>query len=633
MTGNGGVKPTNSSPRQVGPADEPQGTEVPLTNMRGLTQRKSPTNPAASAPTIGKNKTLMDSVERTEPGDGLDLGDDVDSRSRLAGDELRKERKTGPSAGNVVQKSPPAPNENLKWTRRAYERFGKTLLGLANSRGLSDEERLNIDRDVRLAAELIEVLERKKLKDESSEAQDARSFMEAVLNFRHGRRHMTHAFRPGRTEENTCAEKRAEAIRFVRANRPSLGVAGDALVNIDDLYTDILNEPRLAPRLTAAQRKQLGRDRQTLRDLFNVAKINGWLPAVDRPDPDSRAQKDREDNTDSRAQNYMQDKISELAASISDHVDKILTTNGKPEDDAELEQLRRGRRQQVRDAKTFLSAAANSYIPPGTAPRVVVARQQVADALVKAHPRRGREIMDSLPPGYIAHLLDRGVTMNDIARRLTRCADLLHVSQSGFGESFWKGIRFSNGRALSSWQAAQVRRSVAMLVLAGAPKSEIRKVRDSLVNELRAASGRIGTKGKQMVEGSVSFLLWDKQSTYSLSEYRQEIERTVAHGRFTEKERWVPLTNLHTVMDNLSTVLRDPGCSADDALRVFKHDMKALGAKTAADPDAVEENDEVPFSEAGTTPGQLTGTLPGIDQSEHPYAHFLTPAVEGPQDN
>ena len=647
MTNNGGIKPTNSSPREVSPAGGPQGAEVPLTNMPALKQRKTATHPAASTPSSDRIKTLKDAVDPDKLGGEANLDHDAASSSLLPSEQTQNKQRTGPSAGNVLRERPSDADVRLKWTWQGWEKTANTLQDLANEPGLSDAERVAIDRDLRLTEELVLTLQGKELTDDSLDAKDARSFMQEVLSLRYGRRHMSPGFRPGQTEENVYAEKRAKAIRFIRANRPSLGVAEDALEEIEDLYTDILNEPRLAPAMSTEQRKRLGRDLETLHDLIVVGKTNGWLPKAGQSVPDPRSQR------------YMEDKIRRFAASISDHVNEILTTKNDREDDATLNQLRDERGQQARDAKIFLSAAANSYIPPGTAPSVVVARQQIADLLVEAHkggrrrgPGRGREIMDSLPPGYIAGLLARGVTIDDVARRLTRCADLLHVSESGFREGtgrfaflkegLWKGIRFSNGRALSSWQAAQVRRSVAMLVLAGAAKPDIRRVRDSLVSELRTASGRIGTKGKQNVEGSVSFFLWDQQSTYSLSNYQQEIERTVANRGFAERERWLPLTNLHTVMDNLSTVLLDPGRPVTDALKVFDHDMKALGANPTADPDAVDEGNDVLFSDVAadplppntaSTPSRLTGPLPGIDQPEHRYAHLLKPAVDESEDD
>ena len=647
MTNGGGIDRTRKTPNVAGQAGGAQDTEMSSTPKLKLKQNKTPAEPAASAPTV-RLKTLRDPPDLNEPNGRREL-DDEDGDISLPSDEYRNEQKAGPFAGNIRWKRPKNARDELKVTWRQWERVANTLQRLAQRPGLPDAQRASIERDQNLVETLVRTLQRKELADDSAEAQKARSFMKVVLNLRYGQRHMTLAFRPKQAEVNVYAEKRTDAIRFIRASRPPLSVAEKALADIDDLYTDISNEPSRAHKLDAAQREQLRRDLQTLRSLIEAGKVNDWLPEADQETPDADSQNDMEDKTSTKL-NYMERKISELAASISSHVQKILAPNRSIEDDAARDRLDRERQRQVSAAKAFLSAASALEIPPGTEPRFVEPRKQVADALIKAHPVRGREIMDSLPPGYVTGLLAQGAYVEDLARNLMDRADMLHVSQSGFGEGagrfaflkgLWKSIRFSNGRALSSWQAAQVRRSVAMLALAGAPRSEIRKVRDSLVSGMRAANGRVGTEGKRNVEGSVTIFKWDEQSFYSLSSYGRQIERTVDGRDSAEQQKWEPLMNLHTAMDNLSAVL-EAGCSADDALKVFDHDMKVLGAESPDHDDLKVSDDGMGFgdivpAQSGVSAislqpangdAQADGRLPAISQPEHPYAHLLTPTVE-----
>lgn len=629
MNNGGGIGPTGTPPTRAGQAGS---AEMPSINKPGFKQRKAPTDPAASMGPVDRVKTLKDPLDLDKLRRNPDLVDEADTFS-LPSDEYRNKHEAGRADGSLPWKRPPNADAELESTWRQWEKIENSLQGLARKPGLSEAQLVSMARDQRLVEELVHALQRREKKDGGPEAKKARAYMDAVLNHWRQRHPMTQPFRSKGTGTSAYLEGKADAIRLVRASRPSLGVADDALVLLEDLYTDILNEPSLAHRVSTAQREQLGRDLQTLYDLVETGKANGWLPEAGQPPPDPGAQE------------YMEDKISKLAASISSHVQKILATNSSMEDDAALERFDHRRKGQVSAAKAFLSAASALEIPPGTAPRFVAPRKQVADALIKAHPVRGREIMDSLPPGYVTGLLAQGAYVEDLARNLMDRADLLHVSQSGFGEGtlrlafldgLSKAIRFSNGRALSSWQAALVRRSVTMLALAGAPRSKIRKVRDSLVSRMRAASGRGGTEGKQNVEGSVSIFLWDHQSFHSLSSYRREIERSVADRDSAERQKWRPLMNLHTAMDNLSAVL-EAGCSVDDALKVFDHDMEVLD----------EEDDDMGLGDIVSAQGdglpaiplqpiggaQANEHLSQIGQPEHPYTYLLTPAVEDSDDD
>ena len=208
---------------------------------------------------------------------------------------------------------------------------------------------------------------------------------------------------------------------------------------------------------------------------------------------------------------------------------------------------------------------------------------QIAETLAQAHAVRGQEIMDSLPPDYVAGLLRRGETLESLVARLAACGHLLHVSETSFKKGvgrgallkdpvkgLGKGIRGGGGRALSSAQAALVRRTVAMLALAGAGPSDIEAVRDALVAGMGVVNGRAGDGRRQDTDAL-------PQECDSLASYPGQIDPTPADTSFADRQRPLPLIGLHAAMSNVLDVL-ETGGSAAEALEGLRRDLDGAAA-------------------------------------------------------
>ncbi len=558
MTG-GGVGSINGLQPRVPDTDTAATTSAEDRNSLDIRQRTSVAPSPASLGAVATVKTLADAFDPS------------------AVPSAKFERK-GPgyeADGRITWTRPPDARDDLTSTWRALENLVGSLSDRANPRvasdledeftdkpDVSDRDLLDMVRDQRLAEDLLHGLQKAGLDDDSREAQDARALMGSIgtrarLRLVEGQTAATSIIL--RDAERAYAEQKADAVAFIRAMRPKLPPADSAVRQLEDLYTDLSNDRSLEPVFGARARARLGRDLQTLHELVQAGKRNGWLPGRGQPsaDPASRA--------------YMEAKACDLANSIFADVHSQLGNPGADERARDIAEAGRLRGPLAADARDYLAALDRFDRAPKSA-SFVMPRQIITDALVEAHDTRGREIMDSLPPDYLANLLARGENAHTLADRLRRCSDLLHVSRTGIRRGFWRGLRNLGSRELTSWQAAQVRRTVAMLALSGASRPEIRAVRRELIEEMRAANQQIGVRNRQNVEGSVSILSWDARPFENLSTYTGHLEKVVAGRGATEQRRWLPLTNLHTAMNNASLLLQAGG-SASDALAALNHDL------------------------------------------------------------
>jgi len=620
MTSNG-VGSANGVRSGGSEANQATTTSAQVSNIRNVRSRAKPAPSPASIGAVATVKTLANDFDPTD----------------LPSATYERMAPAHAAGAQIAWTRPPDASDALTSTWRTLENVVGSLSDHANKPALadlddefadrpdmSDRDLLEMARDQRLAEDVLQSLQQAGLDDDSREAVNARALM-TTINARWRQRLPgggAAANASGRARiERDYEKQKADAVAFIRSARPKLPPADRAFRQLEDLYADVSNDRRLEPMFDARSRARLGCDLQTLHELIQAGKRNGWLPGNGQA------------STDPASQRFMEAKICRLADAIAADIHGQLGRRDGRENGQDLIRAGRQRDALAADTREYLSALARFERAPKTA-SFAVPRQVIADALIEAHDTRGREIMDSLPPGYLADRVAGGESAQTLADRLKNCSDLLHVSRTGIRRGFWRGLRNLGSRELTSWQAAQVRRTVAMLALGDAPKPVIKAVREKLIDEMRAANQQIGTRNRQNVEAAVSLLSWDARPFESLSTYTGRLEQTVAGRSAAEQRRWLPLTNLHTAMNNVSMVLQAGG-SASDALTVLNYDLRFARTARLAGDGANAPRALLPS--IGEPPRSLVRLALLEDDSiapvtAHPHADLLTKSERGAPD-